>query len=111
MKARDLKKGDVLGAIWGYSATYIDYYLVTKLSGKKSVELIKIGDKIERSKINGTNSVPDLSKKIGDKFTRRIMTHNNRAVKIDDHSFASKLKYELVGGEKVYKPTPVTCYY
>jgi hypothetical protein len=40
---RGLKVGDILMNMWGYDQTNIDYYQVTKLVGKCSVEIREIG--------------------------------------------------------------------
>ena len=37
-----IKEGDIFYSSWGYDQTNIDYYKVTKLIGKASVELVPI---------------------------------------------------------------------
>lgn len=41
-----LKVGDILQASWGYDQTNVDFYLVTKVVGTRTVELREIGSKV-----------------------------------------------------------------
>jgi hypothetical protein len=48
-----IKEGDIFYSSWGYDQTNIDYYKVTKLIGKASVELVPIESRIDYEKSTG----------------------------------------------------------
>ena len=79
-KDRNLKLGDVLRASWGYDQTNIDFYEVTALVGKQSVEIREIGQAIiNDSSMTGTCR-PRPGNYVGSPMTRRV-THGD-SVKI-----------------------------
>ena len=87
-KERGLEVGDVLYSSWGYEQTNIDYYQVTRLVGKKSVEIRQIGslNKHEDGFMTGTCS-PAPNFFIGDPMVKRA---KEGYVKLTSYSGASK---------------------
>jgi len=84
---RQLEVGDVLRCSWGYEQTNIDYYLVTKLVGKTSVEVAEIGQKpVEAGDMYG-QVLPDPENIVGEPFTKRA---NGKTIKINSFSWAHK---------------------
>ena len=95
------KVGDILDASWGYDQTNVNFYLVTKVIGTRTVELREIGSKI----ISGAGSsytevmpVPDYI--LDDKtYIKRV---SNDGVKFNSYKYASrwdgKPQYETGAG-------------
>ncbi len=108
---RLLEVGDVLVASWGYEQTNVDYYLVTKLVGKRSVQLIEIGAKIVDSGDMTGKCVPDLDKKIGEPFTKLVSGYDGLTTKIDCVCFAKRLEYSIEGDKKIFRPSYFSSYH
>ena len=106
--ARTLKVGDVLSSMWGYEQTNIDYYLVTKLVGKCSVELVKIAaEKQETDNMQG-KCIPDKTNIISAPFTKRADGDN---VRISSFQHASKKEPIKIAGTEIFKADSFTGYY
>ena len=56
-KPHTLKLGDILYTSWGYDQTNIDFYQVTKVIGKKMIEIREIGSKTVRNDGGGCDYV------------------------------------------------------
>lgn len=105
-----LKVGDVLVASWGYEQTNFDYYEVTRLVGKRSVELRELkqsrqltawlqGDCVPL-KGHYTNE-PPMVKRVDD----------NGVVKVRNWGvWARKKKSIVVGGVEIFEPDQYTAY-
>lgn len=106
---RALEVGDVLRASWGYDQTNIDYYLVTKLIGKTSVEIVEIGQKTVEHKIGMQGKcIPDPEKIIGSPMKKRA---NGESVKINSYCYAyKKTPEDITNGVKVYNADTWTAY-
>lgn len=105
---RLLKVGDVLVSSWGYEQTNIDYYLVTKLVGKASVDIVKIGKETVDTEWAQGKCVPDPTNIIGEPFRKRA---DGNSVKIASYARANlKEPVETVEGIKYYKPDHWTAY-
>ncbi len=105
---RKLVVGDVLRASWGYEQTNIDYYKVTKLSGKTMVEIVEIGCKrVETMSMQG-QSIPDPDNVTSKPIRRRA---KGESVKVDSVRYASKKYAEEVACCKVYSSDYWTAYH
>jgi len=106
--ARALVVGDVLVNSWGYEQTNVDYYQVTALVGKQSVEIRAIAKQSEE-----TGSMVGVCTPILDHFTtapfRKKVTNGGRSVLLP-YGYASRKPFELVGGVKTFKPDRWTAY-
>lgn len=105
--ARELKVGDVLSCSWGYDQTNIDYYLVTKLVGKSSVELVEIGSLKEFTECMQGTSIPDKDNIIGKPFVKRA---NGKNVKISSFQYASLKEPKNIAGCEIYTHDNWTAY-
>lgn len=98
-----LAVGDVLRASWGYDQTNIDYYQVTKLVGKQSVEIREIAQqRMETLSMQGECvPMPDVFK--GEAMTKRVSTYGDRdSVRLNSFSSAYKVQPKVIAGLKVY---------
>jgi hypothetical protein len=104
-----LKVGDVLRCSWGYDQTNIDYFEVTKLVGKRTVEIRKIAcESVDTSFMQG-QSVPAKGEYLGEPMRKQVS--ENGSVRI--YSFASAYKMEpvMVAGVPVgYRASSWTAY-
>lgn len=99
VNARTLKVGDVLSSMWGYEQTNVDYYLVTQLVGKCTVELVKIAaEKQETDNMQG-KCIPDKTNIIGTPFKKRADGDN---VTISSFQHASKKEPLTIAGAEVF---------
>jgi len=106
---RELDVGDVLKSVWGYDQTNVDYYKVTRLVGKTTVELVQIGSKAEETGWLRGQCIPDPDTEMGERFQRRA---NGDSVKIDDVKRANKKEPEkLPGGVEVYSSERYSSYH
>ncbi|HGU7253679.1 hypothetical protein QBD27_14030 [Legionella pneumophila] len=88
MNHYSLKEGSILYASWGYDQTNIDFYEVTKLIGRTTLELRELGQELisDGSGFSGkTKPIPGNF--IGQPFRKRIGIHGS--VKINEVSRAS----------------------
>lgn len=99
-KQRNLQVGDVLMSMWGYEQTNIDYYLVQKLVGKNSVEIIEIGTIGEATGIMHGMVIPDKSRIIGEPMIRRV---SDTWVRISNCQIARKEEPKKIAGCEVYQ--------
>lgn len=97
---RALLAGDVLRASWGYDQTNVNYYMVTKLVGKASVELVEIGQQSEACDgwMQG-KCIPDKSCILSEPFVKRAQ---GEAVRVCSIKYASKMKPTIVAGAEIY---------
>lgn len=98
--ARELKVGDVLMSMWGYDQTNIDYYLVTKLVGEASVEIVEIGVMREQTFSLSGLTVPDKTKIIGEPMIKRA---DGKRVRICSFASAVKEEPKVVAGCEIYQ--------
>lgn len=97
---RELEVGDVLISSWGYDQTNIDYYLVTKLVGDASVEIVEIGVISKQTFSLGGMVMPDKTKIIGEPMVKRA---NGKRVRIDSCCSAVKEDPKVVAGCELYQ--------
>jgi hypothetical protein len=92
----NLKVGDVLYTSWGYEQTNVDFYQVTKLVGKRSVEIRPVAQTTEQSQAYADYVVPVKDAFRGDAELKRVSTSNT--VNIASYASAS-----LWDGRGVYQ--------
>jgi hypothetical protein len=95
-----LRVGDILDSSWGYDQTNVDFYLVTKVMGNRTVELRKVHGKIVSSSGPETRVVAVPESFADDKvLTKRV---SNGSVHLTSYSSASlwdgRPKYETASG-------------
>ena len=79
--------GDIFYSSWGYNQTNVDYYQVTKLVGKKMLEVQMIGNKVVRSNRGGDYVAPDTNNKSGERPIR-VKVNTNGNIKVRNHTNA-----------------------
>ena len=106
---RGLEVGDVLRCSWGYEQTNIDFYQVTRMVGKKSVELRAIRQQSEATGWCRGNCVPLPNHFTQGKPFRRQARKG--AVRINSFSHAFKMEpIAEIAGVKTYSPSSWTSY-
>lgn len=104
-----LKVGDVLSSCWGYDQTRYDYYQVTKLIGKCTVEICEISRQIDASGGMQGESVPRINSFVGKPMTCRVNVHGS--VKVGPGEvYASKKEYLTIAGVQFFTPDCFTSY-
>ncbi|ERH41264.1 hypothetical protein N751_17275 [Legionella pneumophila str. Leg01/11] len=96
MNHNSLQVGSILYTSWGYDQTNVDFYEVTKLIGRTTLELRELGQELisDGSGFSGkTKPIPGNF--IGQPFRKRIGIHGS--VKINEVSRAS-----IWSGEALY---------
>jgi hypothetical protein len=92
---------DVLVNTWGYEQTNVDYYQVTALIGKSSVEIRSIAkDSIETGSMVGV-CTPILGHFLNNPMRKRVI--DGYCVRMD-YGSASRKDYQLTEGKKTFKP-------
>ena len=97
MIKHSLQIGSILYSSWGYEQTNIDFYEVTKLIGKCTVEIREIAQTLETHDYNnlcGTTR-PIANDYAGQPMKKRVNEHNR--VKINSCQSA-----RIWGGEELY---------
>lgn len=105
---RQLNVGDVLKASWGYEQTNVDYYLVTKLIGKNSVEIVEIGREIVPTGDMQGRCIPDKHNIIGEPMRKRV---DGAAVRITSYITASKKGPRIVAGCEIFDADSFSSYH
>lgn len=107
-KPHGLVVGDVMVCTWGYDQTNVDYFEVTRLVGKRSVEIRKIACMSEETEFMQGVSVPAKGNYIDAPMVKRVDERN--AVRIYSFASAYKLEAQKVAGVEVFKPNRWTAY-
>lgn len=82
------KVGDILTASWGYDQTNVDFYLVTKVIGTRTIELREIGNKKVSDDGPTTHVMPVADNILDDKvYIKRV---SNGSVNFNSYKWASK---------------------
>lgn len=101
-----LELGSILRCSWGYDQTNIDYYEVTKLLGRKKVEIREIAQATSGDGWTG-KCVPLPGEYTGKPMTK--MAHGG-SVKVYSFAHAHLVEPEIVGGVPTYQPSSWTAY-
>lgn len=101
--ANVLQVGDVLRSSWGYDQTNVDYYQVTRTSGR-SVWVRTIGELRSHSSDMAGQCFPDAGNFTGPE--KRYLVQNGNSIRIASYASAYPVKYsEPVPGARVYEST------
>jgi hypothetical protein len=101
--------GDVLMASWGYDQTNVDYYQVTKLIGKRTVEIRAISKETKDVAWMQGECVPRKNHFIGEPMRRRV--NESGSVKVMSWGvWAHKEENLNVGGMEIFTPRHWTSY-
>lgn len=103
----ELTVGDVLRSTWGYDQTNVDYYEVTRLIGKRMVEIREIGATSEDTGYLTGRSVPVPGAYLKDEAPLRKIVSPTGSVKIASYAWASKMTPAADGK---YEPTAWSAY-
>jgi hypothetical protein len=103
-----LNVGDVMSCSWGYDQTNVDYFEVTRLVGKRSVELRKIACMSEDTEFMQGVSAPAKGHYIDEPMIKRVDERN--AVRIYRFASAYKLEPKKIAGVEVFTPQRWTAY-
>lgn len=99
MQPTTLVVGDILVSSWGYEQTNVDFYQVTKIVGKRTVEIREIGHTSEF--VPGMSTMSDYVMPVKDKFIsgpeKKVVTNGST---ISFASYRSAYKWE---GRKQYR--------
>lgn len=79
-----LKEGDILYSSWGYEQTNIDYYQVTKVIGKRTVEIREIGQRREETNFMQGNCWPVKDRFINEPMRKVVNTAYRDSVKVSE---------------------------
>lgn len=106
---RGLEVGDVLRCTWGYDQTNVNYYEVTRLVGKRQVEIREIAQEMKEDQgwLRGSCSP------MPGRYTGKPMIKYARNGSVGIASYASASKVEPiaeVAGKKLYRPDNYTAY-
>lgn len=101
LQESQLKVGDILYTSWGYDQTNVDFYQVTEVIGKRSVEVRPISQKLDSN--DGASC--DYVLPVKDSFTgvakKHLVKYGNR-IKIADYAdatlFDGQSKYQTASG-------------
>lgn len=96
--------GDIFKAVWGYDQTNVDYYEVTKVIGKATVEIREIAAYGEDDGFMCGKCVPSPGQFKGDPMVKRIKNAGGTpAVMIESYCDAYRIEPQAtVAGVKVY---------
>jgi hypothetical protein len=106
-----LAVGDVLRSSWGYDQTNTDYFEVTRVIGKRTVEVRKLAEQIEQTAWAQGNSVPVPGQYVGAPMRRQVDTQG--AVNILHATYGRAYKMEpvaTVAGVRCFSPSGWSSY-
>ena len=104
-----LAVGDVLVSSWGYEQTNYDYYQVTRLVGKQSVEIRELGQQAAETGFLQGECVPVKGRFKGEPMVKRV--NENGTVKVRSWGvWAYKKESVKVAGAEIFKPDNYTAY-
>lgn len=96
-----LQVGDVLSASWGYNQTNVNFYEITRVVGKATVELREIQSKVVRETGHALYVVPAKGKWKRGSTTEKKRVSTSGSVKINSSIRASKWD-----GKPMYETSP-----
>ena len=104
-----LKAGDVLYCSWGWEQTNIDYFEVTALVGRRTVEIRKIAKNSTETLWQQGTCTPKKGHFIGKALRRKVLADGD-AVKINSICWASLEVPKTENGIETYPPRYWTAY-
>jgi hypothetical protein len=105
-----LAVGDVLVSSWGYDQTNYDYYQVTRLVGRKSVEIRQIAASSEETESMRGQCVPLKGHFVGDAMVRRVTESGGVKVRNWGVWAHKKESQKVAGCFELFKPDSFTSY-
>lgn len=105
-----LQVGDVLRCSWGYDQTNIDYYEVTRLIGRRMVEIRELGEESVGDGYMTGDCVPRPGHYIGEPMRKVVSDYDGQSVRIASYASAHKIEPREVGGVKVWSVDHWTAY-
>lgn len=105
-----LQAGDVLRCSWGYDQTNIDYYEVTRLIGRRMVEIRKIGAESVSDGYMTGDCVPRPGHYVGEPMRKTVSDYDGQSVRIASYASAHKIEPREVSGVKLYPVDHWTAY-
>ena len=104
-----LTVGDVLVASWGYEQTNYDYYQVTGLVGRRSVQIRELAQQSAETGFLQGDCVPRKNVFKGEPMTKQVNPQN--AIKVKRWGvWARKKEATEIAGMQVFKPDHYTAY-
>jgi hypothetical protein len=108
-EGHDLQVGDVLTGQWGYDQTNVEYYQVTALIGKRTVEIREIGRMVERTGFMSGDCVPSPNAFTTAAPLRRVVSTAG-SVNLNGCCRLYKMKPVEVAGVKTYNTASWSAY-
>lgn len=104
-----LKVGDILISSWGYEQTNIDFYEVTRMVGKNSVEIREVAQRRNEDLAMQGDCAPVPGSYTGPAMVKRV---NGTSVKIESFAHARLMQpTAVIGNVKTYAPARFTAYH
>jgi hypothetical protein len=97
--AHELEVGSILSSSWGYDQTNVDYYKVIRRT-PCTVDVVKVGNKVERSELTYDYVIPDTDRVIGDVMKCKRVRNSSIGPAIYLNSYSDAY---LWNGEAKYK--------
>lgn len=100
--------GYVLVAVWGYDQTNYSYFQVTRLPGKRTVEIREVSQKKQEiARLQGI-CAPVKNNFIGEPMIKRVDADGG--VQINKYIYATKKESIVVEGVEIFRPDHYTAY-
>lgn len=109
-KGHDLAVGDVVYNSWGYDQTNVDFYQVTAVIGKRTVEVRQLAREIVADGRDCGQCVPKPNHFVGEAMRKTVDAYNSVNVLNATFGRASKLEYTEVSGVRLYAPKSFSTY-
>ena len=106
-KERNIKEGDILRSMWGYDQTSVCFYIVQKLVGKHSAQIVEVGSIKQDNGDMTASEIPNPQNIIGEPMTKRV---NNSSIKINCSETARLMEPKIIMGCKIYDASSSTSY-
>jgi hypothetical protein len=108
---RDLKVGDVVRSSWGYDQTNVNHYQITKLIGKRTVEVRELVEHKESTGDMTGHVAPVWGEFIGEAMRRTVDRHGQVNILREKFGRASKIEpVAVVHGVRCYASTGYSSY-
>lgn len=107
----DLKVGDVVRSSWGYDQTNVNHYQITKLIGKRTVEVRELVEHKESTGDMTGHVAPVWGEFIGEPMRRTVDRHGHVNILREKFGRASKIEpVAVVHGVRCYASTGYSSY-
>jgi hypothetical protein len=107
----DLKVGDVVRSSWGYDQTNVNHYQITKLIGKRTVEVRELAEHEESTGDMSGRVAPVWGEFVGEPMRRTVDRHGHVNILREKFGRASKIEpVAVVHGVRCYASTGYSNY-